>query len=196
MSQHDEIENIQLKNKAGFNYAGLRIVMGHRREGMEIWNNVVVPFVEVYWEDKLLGDYNTLPAAIVGAFSAVRVCRPGIFELVGEDRTEVLVALSSLSPVTGIEVSAFSDTEPMETRFYPKSERVNKAIPDWDDRPQVIVTASMSSIDRHNFNNESIKYHISISTYGTTFTHEVNAPVWKLPDIYELVDDLVIKHFA
>lgn len=196
MPSYQEIEKVNVHTKANFEYAGLRVMLSHRYEGGESWNSVLVPFVEIYWEEVLLASGNSLPDVIVSAFNAVRVCRLGLAEKVGESRTAILVALSSLSYFMNVGLGVLADTPEMETRLHPNSERVREAIPNWDDIPQVVVHAGMSSINRSNFEDEAVKYRIVISTSTTTFTHRVNGPVWDLPDIYTLVDDLVIKHFA
>lgn len=196
MHTFQEIEEVKLKNKAGFNYAGLRVTMTARRDGTESWNDLPVNVVEISWKDKLLISDTSLPEAIVKAFAAVRVCRPGITDLIGDARGDVLIALSALGSLVGIYDNVFCDTAEVETLVYPDSDEVRKAIPDWDDRPRAIVYAAMSSIDRHNFDNEAVQYRIVLRNYATTFEHRVNVSVHNLPDITELVNVLTVKHFA
>lgn len=197
MQTFDEIDQIQKNNKVDFKYGGIRIVVTSRAEGTESWNSDTKHFVDILWNDTLLTSSNeSISKSIADTFSAVRVCRPGIFELVGSDRSQILIVLSALAELHGVGGSPFYDTPEIETRLHPDSERIRKAFKHWDDRPQVLVYASMSSIDRRNFDNESVKYRIVMSTYATTFTHSVNGPAWELPDIYTLVEDLVVKHFG
>lgn len=196
MSNCQEIEKLGLENEVSFNYSGLHIKMHHRYEGTNSWNAVVVSVVELFWKDVLLGSYTSLPEAISQSFNAVRVCRPGIAEQVGSDRPELLIALSSLGGLVGLGLGCFCDTPEVETRMHPEDDRTREAFKHWDDRPQIQVFASMSSIDRSNFRNEAVRYRIVMSTHGSKLTHEIHMPTWQLIDINETLIQLMIKHFA
>lgn len=190
------IEQLRFNNKAGFNYAGLRIIIGSEYQGFNSWDRVLTPKVEVFYKDCLLGHRESLPDALTYVFNGVRNCRPDLMPAIGEYRTDILMALSALSDVGGEHLSGHSNTPEISIRVQLKSDRVCTAIPDWDDRPTVMVYSSLSRGDCNDFESDSVLHRIVISEHGTTFTHEVRAPVYNQPDIYELVDDLVIKHFA
>lgn len=196
MNTSQEIEKLSLETGAGFNYAGLRVRMHHRHEGDNTWDAVVVPFVELLWKDALLGGYKSLPEAVGQLFNAVRVCRPGIAEQVGSDRTALLTVLSSLGALVGLDLGTHCDVPEVETRMHPEDDRTRAAFKHWDDRPQIQVFASMSSIDRHNFNNETVCYRIEMATYRSKLSHTVTMPSWQLIDLNETLIQLMLKHFA
>lgn len=196
MSTCQEIEKLGLENETGFNYAGLRVKMHHRYEGVNTWDAVVVPTVELFWKDVLLGSYKSLPEAVSQSFNAVRVCRPGIAEQVRSDRPQLLTVLSSLGSLLGLGIGNFCDVPEIETRLYPEDDRTRAAFKHWDDRPQVRVFASLSSFDLSNFKNEAVRYRIVMTAHGSEVIHEVTMPSWQLIDLNETLIQLMIKHFA
>lgn len=196
MNQHQELEKIKSETNASFGYGHLHVYMRHGNDPTTFLIDTFEPLIEVFWRDVFLGRYGSLQMAVTETFNAVRVCRPGIAENVNEDRTALLLALSALGQLVGVELHGGCDTPEMETRMHLEDDRLRDVFKHWDDRPQVTVFSSVSNKERHNYSNEGIKYRIRMSTFANTFTHEVTMPSWELVDLNELLVTLMIKHFA
>ena len=196
MNQHQELENIKSKTSSNFQYGQLNIYMQHRRDQTRFLSEHFEPVVEVFWRDALLGGYNSLCEALTKTFIAVRACRPGIVEQVGDDRAALLLALSSLGELVGVELNGSFDTLEIETRMHPECEALRDAFKHWDERPQVTVYAMVSSTDRHNYDNEGIRYRIRMTGSHTTFEHEEHMSSRDPVDLHPLLVKLMIKHFA
>lgn len=196
MSQHQEIEQICINRNPGFKYGDLDIIMGHCYRGLSTFDQVLVPYAEVYWKETLIEKGNHAAEALQASFNSVRVCRPGEVVYAGQERADILMTMSALGPLLGLDINGSFDVPETITRLHPEDDRLRAAFRDWEDRPSVNVYASLSSVDRHNFHNEAIMYRIHMETFANTFTHQVNMPSWDLIDIKELLVSLMIKHFA
>ena len=196
MNQHQEIQQISTANAPIFKYGELEVEMGHRYSGVGSWNEVLLPYAEVYWKGLGLGEGKDAPDALKLAFNAVRICRPGPVVYKGDERALILRTLASLGPLFGIELARLIEPTEVETRLHPEADRLREVFKHWDDRPQVTVYSSLSSVDSRNFHNEAIMYRVHMSTFANTFTHQVTMPSWDLIDLDTLLVDLMIKHFA
>jgi hypothetical protein len=196
MSQYQELEKIKSETSSKFQYGQLKIYLHHRRDTNRIMSEYFEPIVEVFWRDAVLGVYNSLHSALTETFNAVRACRPGVTEQVDSDRTALLLSLSSLGELVGVELDGSCDTPEIETRMHPEDDRLRDAFKHWDDRPQVIVYARVSSPDRHNYDNEGIRYRIRMTNSNTTFEHEEHMSSSNPVDLQPLLVNLMIKHFA
>lgn len=196
MNQHQELETIKLGNSTRFCYGYLNIQMQYRLDETRFLSDCPEPIVEVFWRDISLGRYNSLQVALTETFNAVRVCRPGITEKIKDERATLLLTLSAVGVLVGVELNGSCDTPEVETRMHPEDDRLREAFKHWDDRPRVMVYALVSSTDRHNYNNEGIRYRIRMVNSSTTFEHEVSMSSRNPIDLEPLLVDLMIKHFA
>lgn len=192
-SQAREKFNTDVSSK--FTYGGLTVKMMYKSKGIESWNQGLTPSVWIYCKNQLLGNHGTLPDAVKYVFMGVRVCRPDIAAIVGDDRSDVLIALESLAMMSGISLGSLTEIPAIKHRVHISAEAM-KHFASWDDAPQVVIHCSLSSIDRQVYNDESVIYRIELFVHGKTVSVTEHCPVWKRPDLQALTDELAVKHFA
>lgn len=195
MTELKDPNKLRAANETEFTYAGLRVVMKHKYQGGETWNAVLIPDVEIYWKEQLLGFRSDLQNAISYVFHGIRTCRPDLVLLMGADRSAILNALIALSELVGSCDDLESKTPEISLRMQPAA-RSREKFPHWDQVPEVIVYSSVVTGFRGDYDLESINYRIVLSTSDTKLTHTVACMANDLPDVRSIIDDLVIKHFA